>query len=164
MWTDNGLLSQSGDSTYFDRAALYALKGVFMSGDTRRGLEFLTKYSTTRLLGDHVPYPIEAWPEGNQRHMSAEDALYQKIFIEGIIGLRPTGLNSFKLTPMLPDEWPSVELSHIRAFGDDLDIRLSRQPDGSVLTTVTTCDGKMVSGQLRKGESMDVSLDRKEIR
>ena len=37
--------------------------------------------------GEHVPYPVEAWPEGNQRHLSAESALYCRIFTEGLFGL-----------------------------------------------------------------------------
>ena len=58
-------------------------------------MEHMAYYSQQRLLGEHVPYPIEAWPEGNQRHLSAESALYCRIVTEGIFGIRPTGFNSF---------------------------------------------------------------------
>lgn len=48
-------------------------------------MEHMAYYSQQRLLGEHVPYPIEAWPEGNQRHLSAESALYCRIVTEGIL-------------------------------------------------------------------------------
>ncbi|MDR2914030.1 MAG: hypothetical protein LBV74_04225, partial [Tannerella sp.] len=60
LWTDDGLLTQAGTETFWDRSTLYALRGVFAAGDTERGLEYLKKYSERRLLGDHVPYAIEA--------------------------------------------------------------------------------------------------------
>lgn len=91
LWTDNGLLTEAGDKTYWDRSTLYALRGVFACGETERALEYLRYYSRNRLLGEHVPYPIEAWPEGNQRHLSAESGLYCRIFTEGLFGIRPTG-------------------------------------------------------------------------
>ena len=72
---------------------------------------------TRRLLGDHVPYAVEAWPEGNQRHLSAESALYCRVVTEGIFGFRPTGLNSFTITPQLPASWNEMSLKNIVAFG-----------------------------------------------
>jgi hypothetical protein len=99
IWTPDGLASQAGEKTFWDRAGLYALRGAFAAGETQRALSFLTYYSNRRLLGEHVPYPVEAWPEGNQRHLAAESALYCRIFTEGLFGMRPTGLRSFALTP-----------------------------------------------------------------
>ena len=61
LWTENGLLTQAGDKTFWDRSTLYALRGVFAVGATEKAMEYLKKYSNTRLLGDHVPYAIEAW-------------------------------------------------------------------------------------------------------
>ena len=80
-----------------------------------------------RLLGEHVPYAIEAWPEGNQRHLSAESGLYCRIYTEGLFGIRPTGFRSFNLTPRLPKEWDHMALRHIRAFGRNFDIKISRK-------------------------------------
>lgn len=99
LWTENGLLTQAGDKTFWDRSTLYALRGVFAVGATEKAMEYLKKYSNTRLLGDHVPYAIEAWPEGGQRHLSAESGLYGRIITEGMFGIRPTGFNSFTLSP-----------------------------------------------------------------
>src|SRR4029079_8874036 len=76
LWTQDGLLTQSGTKTYWDRTTLYGLRGAFIAGDTLRGLDYLNRYSRQRLLGTHVPYAIEAWPEAGQSHLAAESALY----------------------------------------------------------------------------------------
>ncbi len=122
LWTEDGLASQSGDKTFWDRSTLYALRGVLAAGDTRRGLEYLQYYSTRRLLGEHVPYPVEAWPEGNQRHLSAESGLYCRIYTEGMFGIRPVALNAFTITPQLPDEWNYMRLRQVHGFGSAFDI------------------------------------------
>jgi len=127
LWTKNGLLTQAGTDTYWDRSTLYALRGTLAAGEIDRGLAFLKYYSRMRLLGEHVPYAIEAWPEGNQRHLSAESGLYCRIYTEGLFGIRPTGFRSFNLTPRLPKEWDHMALRHIRAFGRNFDIEISRK-------------------------------------
>lgn len=126
LWTKDGMLTQAGSETFWDRSTLYALRGALMAGDTERTLGFLQYYSQTRLLGNHVPYAIEAWPEGNQRHLSAESALYARIITEGLFGIRPTGLHSFTVSPRLPEAWPEMGLRHIRICGSDFDLRVYR--------------------------------------
>lgn len=126
LWTADGLATQSGEKTFWDRATLYALRGVLAAGETRRAVDFLTRYSTRRLLGDHVPYPVEAWPEGNQRHLAAESALYCRIFTEGLFGIRPVGLHSFSVTPRLPAGWDHMALKRIHAFGTIFDLNVTR--------------------------------------
>lgn len=118
LWTQDGLLTQAGSETFWDRSTLYALRGVFEAGAREKALEYLKYYSGQRLLGEHVPYAIEAWPEGSQRHLSAESGLYCRIITEGLFGMRPTGFHSFTLTPQLPDEWDKMSLHNIYAFGD----------------------------------------------
>ena len=86
----------------------------------------LHQYSERRLLGDHVPYAIEAWPEGSQRHLSAESGLYCRIITEGMFGIRPTGFGSFTMTPSMPSCWDRMSLRRIKAFGHDFDIVVSR--------------------------------------
>ena len=127
LWTADGLASQSGDKTFWDRSTLYALRGVFAAGDTKRGLEYLKYYSNRRLLGEHVPYPVEAYPEGNQRHLSAESGLYCRIFTEGLFGIRPVALNSFTITPQLPDEWDYMKLNNVYGFQNKFDIEVTRE-------------------------------------
>lgn len=129
LWTENGLLTQAGSDTFWDRSTLYALRGVYAVGETDKATDYLHRYSTTRLLGDHVPYAIEAWPEGGQRHLSAESGLYGRIITEGMFGIRPTGFSSFTLTPRLPQEWDYMALRKIGAFGSKFDIEIKRMSD-----------------------------------
>ena len=126
LWTDDGLLTQAGTETFWDRSTLYALRGTIAAGEVEKGMNFLKKYSHRRLLGDHVPYAIEAWPEGDQRHLSAESGLYCRIYTEGLFGIRPTGLRSFEMTPRLPQGWEYMNLNRVRAFNSEFDIRVSR--------------------------------------
>ncbi|MDE5703170.1 MAG: hypothetical protein K2I15_12600, partial [Bacteroides sp.] len=126
LWTDDGLLTQAGTETFWDRSTLYALRGTIAAGEVEKGMSFLKKYSRRRLLGDHVPYAIEAWPEGDQRHLSAESGLYCRIYTEGLFGIRPTGLRSFELTPRLPQEWDYMNLNRVCAFNSEFDIHVSR--------------------------------------
>ena len=129
LWTENGLATQAGDKTFWDRSTLYALRGVLQAGETEKAINFLHYYSERRLLGEHVPYPVEAYPEGNQRHLSAESGLYCRIYTEGLFGIHPTGLNSFELTPLLPKAWNQMALRKINAFGTQFDIELQRKKD-----------------------------------
>jgi hypothetical protein len=117
LWTINGLRTASDHETIWDRSTLFALRGGFYAGAGGQVFTKLKEYSMHRLLGAHVPYPCEAFPEGNRRHLSAESGLYCRIFIEGIFGLRPTGLRSFDWTPNLPDSLPRMALRRIAAFG-----------------------------------------------
>lgn len=116
LWTDDGLASVSGSTTFWDRATLYALRGVLAAGDTKRAMPFLTYYTNRRLLGEHVPYTVEAYPEGNQKHLSAESALYCRIITEGIFGIRPAGLSTFFVSPKLPEGWKSMALRNIKSL------------------------------------------------
>ena len=127
LWTNDGLLSQAGSQTFWDRSTLYALRGVFAAGIVKNGIDYLKYYSSKRLLGDHVPYAIEAWPEGSQRHLSAESGLYCRIYTEGIFGIRPVGLRSFEMCPRLPEEWDYMNLKNCHAFGQVFDINISRK-------------------------------------
>lgn len=157
LWTENGLLTQAGSETFWDRSTLYALRGVYAAGETEKATEYLKFYSAQRLLGDHVPYAIEAWPEGNQRHLSAESGLYCRIITEGMFGIRPTGFRSFTMTPRLPAEWDHISLKSIRAFGSDFDISVVR--DGEKLAvSVTTGEKVVLKKTIKEGQTLTVSL------
>lgn len=158
LLTDDGLLSQSGSETFWDRSTLYALRGIFAAGERSKALDFLTHYSGTRLLGEHVPYPIEAWPEGNQRHLSTESALYCRIMTEGLFGIRPTGLHSFQLTPQLPDEWNYMALRNVKAFGaGSFDIDIERA-GGKIVVTITKDGRTVMKRKSINGKSLSVKL------
>jgi hypothetical protein len=157
LWTQDGLATQAGERTFWDRSTLYALRGVLAAGDTERAMPFLTYYSNRRLLGEHVPYAVEAYPEGNQRHLAAESALYCRIYIEGLFGMRPTGLNSFRMTPRLPKGWNSMRLNKVHAYGTDFDVVVTRA--GEKLRVETASGGKVVQSKLiEPGGSMEIEL------
>ena len=157
LWTDDGLLTQAGTETFWDRSTLYALRGTLAAGEVEKGMAFLKEYSRRRLLGDHVPYAIEAWPEGDQRHLSAESGLYCRIYTEGLFSIRPTGLRSFDLTPRLPKDWDYMNLNKIRAFNADFDIRVFR--DGEKLRVEIRNNGKtVVNKTLSEGKTLHVRL------
>ena len=159
LMTADGLLTQQGSTTFWDRSTLYSLRGIYIAGETRTAGDFMHHYSTRRLLGDHVPYPIEAWPEGSQRHLSAESGLYCRAIIEGMFGIRPTGLASFSLTPRLAEDWNDMSLKHIRAFGGDFDITVSRIGGGKV--EVALKDNSKGTGKkwkVKEGKTIEIAL------
>lgn len=127
LWTKDGMLTEAGSKTYWDRALLYALRGTFYAGATDSATKYLQEYSRKRLLGEHVPYAIEAWPEGNQRHLAAESGLYCRVITEGLFGINITGFNQFQLQPFLPAGWQKMALKHIRAMQDNFDIDVERK-------------------------------------
>lgn len=158
LWTDNGLLSQSGDKTFWDRSTLYALRGAYAAGDTERATDYLKFYSRRRLLGDHVPYPIEAWPEGSQRHLSAESGLFGRIITEGMFGIRPVGLRSFTMTPRLPEEWSQSALRKINAFGNCFDIELKRMDNGKIEVRILPEGARKQIYVITPGDKLKIKL------
>ncbi|MEQ1821219.1 MAG: hypothetical protein ABL949_01790 [Fimbriimonadaceae bacterium] len=126
LWTENGLLTEVGTSTYWDRSTLYALRGVYRANFPDLASTYLRNYAESRLLGDHVPYCQEAYPEQNQSHLSAESGLYCRILTEGAFGIRPTGFDSFRLKPQLPQSIAKMSLKNIRAFGRSWDCLVRR--------------------------------------
>lgn len=143
LWTEDGLATQAGEKTFWDRATLYGMRGAFYAGDTERTLQYFQAYSKRRLLGEHVPYPVEAWPEGNQRHLSAESALYCRVVTEGLFGIRPTGLRTFECMPRLPQAWRNMALKNVQAFVHPFDLNVHRE-DGKVWVQITANGQEML--------------------
>lgn len=158
LLTDDGLLTEQGSTTFWDRSTLYALRGIYNAGHADRATEVLHAYSQRRLLGDHVPYPIEAWPEGSQRHLSAESGLYCRIVTEGLFGIRPAGLRAFDLTPSMPAAWERMRLRRIRAFGSDFDIEVVRESSGRLSVTVLPLGGTPQRHGIAAGETLRIRL------
>ena len=158
LWHKDGLLTQQSTSTYWDRSTLYGLRGVYAAGASDLATEKLKYYSHRRLLEDHVPYAIEAWPEGSQRHLSAESGLYCRVLTEGLFGIRPSGLRSFELKPSLPSEWDAISLYNIKAFGSDFSLNVTRREDGKLEITVTPAGGAVKKYLIRNGQSLKVNL------
>lgn len=130
LWSENGIYSEAGNNTFWDRATLYAFRGIFAAQETDTAMRYFKYYSRKRLLGEHVPYAVEAWPEGNQRHLSAESALYARVVTEGVFGIEPTGFKQFNLAPYLPSDWNNMCLNNIRSFDTRFDVCVQRQPKG----------------------------------
>lgn len=126
LFTKDGLLSQENTQTVWDRSTLYALRGIFKAGYPEKAFQFLQEYCTTRLLGERVPYAIEAYPEGNKRHLSAESALFAQIVLFGILGIVPTGFCTFELNPVLPKAMDHLYLKDIYAFGQHFHIYVEK--------------------------------------
>lgn len=89
----------------------------------------LREYAENRLLGERVPYAIEAWPEGGKRHLSGESALFCRMVTEGMLGIRPAGHRQFTFVPRLPEGLDRLILREIPAFGSCFDIEVL--PDGT---------------------------------
>ncbi|WP_255486787.1 hypothetical protein [Mucilaginibacter sp. SP1R1] len=157
LWTADGLATEAGKDTFWDRSTLYALRGILQAGETDRAIAFLHYYSRRRLLGEHVPYAVEAYPEGNQRHLSAESGLYCRVFIEGLFGIRPTGFNSFNCTPRLPKGWKEMALNNIHAFGKNFDLKITRRNEGQVDVLVKQ-NGKIKTYKALTGKPVRVVL------
>ncbi len=155
LWTVDGLASQAGSTTFWDRSTHYGFRGAFAAGAMDQALPRFLAYSARRLTGDHVPYAVEAYPEGNQRHLSAESALYVRAVTEGLFGLRPTGLRSFELNPHLPAGWKAsgMSLGRISIAGTVAGIRV--QGDDCVVSV----PGKK-SKRFRLGQPITIDLSK----
>lgn len=157
LWTADGLATQAGKETFWDRSTLYALRGVLQANETEKAMNFLKYYSRRRLLGEHVPYPVEAYPEGNQRHLSAESGLYCRIYTEGLFGMRPTGFTTFNCTPRMPKDWNEMALNNIHSFGHVFHLKVSRQSKKKLLITITE-DARSIKYKINEGDTQAVQL------
>ncbi|UYU82707.1 hypothetical protein KQP77_06080 [Bacteroides thetaiotaomicron] len=157
LWEKDGLLTAQGSTTFWDRSTLYALRGIYAAGMADIATEKLKYYSKRRLLGNHVPYAIEAWPEGSQRHLAAESGLYCRIITEGMFGIRPTGFKSFDITPSMPSDWNEMALKSIRAFGKNIDVKVSRIAAGK-LNVVIKVNGLVKNYKISEGAKISVKI------
>jgi len=130
LWTDNGILVEldpkNPQTVFWDRATLYALRGAFKAGAVDLATERLTQFSKKRLLGDHVPYVIEAYPENNMKHLSAESALYCRVITEGLLGIEPTGFAQFTIQPRMPKGWNTYSLKRLALSDKNISILVTR--------------------------------------
>ena len=159
MRTEDGIRTQHGITTCWDRSTLYARRGAFAAGHSDEAVKQLSHYSQRRLLGTHVPYPVEAYPEGSQRHLSAESGLFCRVITEGLFGIRPTGFNSFSLKTQLPSGWDRMALRHIKAFASDFDIEAVRVSPTKIKVTVSKAGGKTKEYVVKPGQLMSVTLN-----
>jgi hypothetical protein len=155
LWMPEGILTQSGDSTFWDHGTEYSLMGTFKCGEPDTAFKYLKIYTSNRLLGSHVPYAIEAWPEGGEAHLAAESALYGRIFTEGVFGITPTGLNSFLCKPSMPKDWNNITLKKIHAFNRVFDLDVIRIDEKYIIQVLK--EGKKINEQVvPEGESAKI--------
>ena len=126
LMKSDGILTSEDSATIWDRSTLYGLRGLFASGYTECASELLMRYCANRLLGERVPYAVEAYPEGGRRHLSGESALFCKAITEGVLDMVPTGLRSFKIKPVLPEGLDHVYLENIIAHGASFDVKADK--------------------------------------
>lgn len=124
LWTDGSCRSTEGETILWDRSALYYIMALFRAEETERAWKKLKEYAQTRLLGEHVPYAVEAYPEGGMRHLSAESGLFCRVFTDGLlnIGFDEKG---YTIKAQLPEEVKRVTVKNIYLNGkaENLDVK-----------------------------------------
>lgn len=124
LWTDGSCRSTEGENTLWDRSALYYLATLFRAGERENAWEKLKEYCKIRLLGEHVPYAVEAYPEGGMRHLSAESGLFCRVFTDGLlnIGFDEKG---YTINAQLPEEVTRVTVKNIYLNGkaENIDVK-----------------------------------------
>ena len=88
LWFNGSCRSTEREDIVWDRSCLYYIATLFRCGYIDEAWDKLLIYSENRLLGERVPYAIEAYPEFNMRHLSAESGLYCRIITDGILDIK----------------------------------------------------------------------------
>ena len=162
LWTENGVLVEynpSSDKTpvFWDRGTLYAFRGILKAGSLDKSFDRLLAYTHKRLLEDHVPYVVEAYPENNMRHLSAESALYCRIFIEGLLGFEQTGFRSFEITPRMPDGFDSYSIDKMHHGGTEISIKLKTERN-KIRLKIFKGDISIMDKSVNSGQKVTVKL------
>ena len=125
LWTGGSCRTTEGEKTLWDRSALYFLMALFRAGETEKGWERLKEYAETRLLGEHVPFAVEAYPEGGMRHLSGESALFCRVMTDGLLDLRFTKEGYF-LNAHLPEEIDLIDIKNLYINGKTEELHVKR--------------------------------------
>jgi hypothetical protein len=112
LWNEGSVRSTEGENIMWDRSALYYISALFRGGKIELAFEKLKEYSTTRLLGERVPYAVEAYPEYNMRHLSAESALFCRVITDGLLGIDFTE-EGCKFNCILPKDLEKIVIKNI---------------------------------------------------
>lgn len=125
LWNEGSVRSTEGENIMWDRSALYYISALFRVGKTEKAFEKLKEYSQTRLLGDRVPYAVEAYPEYNMRHLSGESALFCRVITDGLLGIDFTE-NGYRSNCLIPEELESITVENIYLDGEYRTLRFSK--------------------------------------
>ena len=123
LWQDFGCKTTEGENITWDRSTLYFITSMFRAGKTEKAFSMLKGYSEMRLLGDRVPYPVEAYPEGNMRHLSAESALFCRVITDGLLNISANE-NGFSHRNVVPFLKNGVSLKNVFLDGEYVDIEI----------------------------------------
>ena len=140
LWKNGSCLSTENENITWDRSALYFIAACFRSGFVELGYNKLKEISTTRLLGERVPYAVEAFPEYNMRHLSAESALYARIITDGLLNIS-FNKDGFLIQPMIPNEFKHISIKNIFISGNLFDISIENK-NGKVKTLINKLENK----------------------
>ena len=121
LWVNGSCRSTEGEKILWDRSALYYIMALFRAGEQEQAWTKLKEYSETRLLGDHVPYAVEAYPEGGMRHLSAESGLYCRVFTDGLLDIC-FNENGYTVNGNLPEDLKAVTVKNIYLNGGFADL------------------------------------------
>jgi len=157
LFRDDGVLTAEGDKIFWDRSTLYSFRGILNAGAADRVYPFMQRYVSNRLLGEHIPYAVEAYPEGDKRHLSAESALFCRVVTEGLCGITPVGLNKIEIRPSIPAALGRLKLSKIHACANIFDLELNLV-GGGCKATVTHCDGRIEEQVIPTSGAMIINL------
>lgn len=127
LWINNGCVSTEGEKITWDRSTLYYIASLFRAGKTEEGWQRLVEYSQNRLLGERVPYAIEAYPENGMRHLSAESALYCRVLVDGLLDIDCVDNAQISVNARLPEELSEVALSKVNLGGKIQNISIKKQ-------------------------------------
>jgi hypothetical protein len=71
--------------------------------------------------------------------------------------MRPTGFNSFNITPRLPKEWNRMALRNIHAFHNQFDVEVTRAGKNKLKITILKGDQKK-SYFIKEGATKEIQL------
>lgn len=146
------ILAESIRPTEWARETYYALRVLFKAGRTQEALDQTRRVVKAQVFGEMGPYPDE-----DAIDMLCPGSLYPRVFTEGMFGIVPTGLSSFKCTPWLPIEWPKMAMRDLRAFGKAWDLVVERDGDQQKIT-ITSGNKLIFKGSGPLGKTYSVKL------
>jgi cellobiose phosphorylase len=107
-----------------------------------------------------VPYPVEAYPENNMKHLSAESALYALIYLEGMLGMELSANKKIFLNPSFPKEWTAFSLENVHLFNKIYSLNFVKK-DELWEIELSQNDSLLFQSSFKLGEIVEFELSRK---
>ena len=131
----------------------------FMAGEIEKAMKFMKHYSGTRLLGNHVPYPVEAWPEGGQRHLFCRKRTLWTYYHR-----RHFRYSSHRTPFFHPDSSPTtrmgiyVPFGKSKTFDSDFDIEVIRKPNRQTTSNSKKEGNTILNKQVKNGTTIKCKI------